>query len=115
MNSLCAAHAQNANVSGFNETAIDDVCESKAALDELLPLISPSWAFPSTVTQRRVRSRPWIDRIVVAGKTFTYGGGNGPVGLAGGNRMIVLLVRSGIWWAAFLGKIGRAIRSFVSI
>jgi FMN-dependent NADH-azoreductase len=40
--------------------------------------------------------KAWIDRIVVAGRTFRYGE-TGPVGLAGGKRVIVALARGGIY------------------
>jgi FMN-dependent NADH-azoreductase len=38
--------------------------------------------------------KAWIDRILVAGETFTYGE-SGPVGLAGGKRVIIALSRGG--------------------
>jgi FMN-dependent NADH-azoreductase len=40
--------------------------------------------------------KTWIDRILVAGKTFSYGE-NGPVGLAKGKRVIVAMARGGIY------------------
>lgn len=40
--------------------------------------------------------KAWIDRILVAGKTFRYGT-NGPEGLAGGKRVIVALARGGFY------------------
>jgi len=40
--------------------------------------------------------KAWIDRILVAGKTFQYGA-NGPEGLAGGKRVIVALSRGGFY------------------
>lgn len=40
--------------------------------------------------------KAWIDRIVVGGKTFSYGA-NGPVGLARGKRVIIALARGGIY------------------
>jgi len=40
--------------------------------------------------------KAWIDRIMVAGETFRYTE-NGPVGLAGGKRVIVGLARGGIY------------------
>src|SRR5215475_11392385 len=42
--------------------------------------------------------KAWIDRIVVAGKTFKYGA-NGPEGLAGGKRVIIASSRGGIYSA----------------
>ena len=40
--------------------------------------------------------KAWIDRIAVAGKTFTYGP-NGPQGLVPDKRVIVALARGGIY------------------
>lgn len=40
--------------------------------------------------------KAWIDRILVAGKTFRYTA-NGPEGLAGGKRVIVASSRGGIY------------------
>lgn len=40
--------------------------------------------------------KAWIDRILIAGQTFQYGE-NGPVGLAGGKRVIVALARGGVY------------------
>ena len=40
--------------------------------------------------------KAWIDRIVIAGKTFRYTEA-GPEGLAGGKRVIVALARGGIY------------------
>jgi FMN-dependent NADH-azoreductase len=42
--------------------------------------------------------KAWIDRIVVAGKTFKYGA-NGPQGLAGNKRVVVAISRGGFYGA----------------
>ena len=42
--------------------------------------------------------KAWIDRILVAGKTFRYTK-NGPEGLASGKRVIIALARGGIYSA----------------
>jgi FMN-dependent NADH-azoreductase len=42
--------------------------------------------------------KAWIDRIVVAGKTFKYGP-NGPQGLAGNKRVIIAISRGGFYGA----------------
>lgn len=48
-----------------------------------------NFGIPSTL-------KAWIDRIAVAGKTFKYDE-NGPHGLAGGKRLIVVSGRGGIY------------------
>jgi len=40
--------------------------------------------------------KAWLDRILVAGKTFRYTE-NGPEGLAGGKRVVVALARGGFY------------------
>jgi len=40
--------------------------------------------------------KAWIDRLLIAGKTFRYTA-NGPEGLAGGRRVIVALARGGFY------------------
>jgi FMN-dependent NADH-azoreductase len=40
--------------------------------------------------------KAWLDRILIAGKTFRYGE-SGPVGLAGGKRVIVASSRGGLY------------------
>jgi FMN-dependent NADH-azoreductase len=40
--------------------------------------------------------KAWIDRIVIAGKTFQYGP-NGPEGLAKGKRVVIALARGGFY------------------
>jgi FMN-dependent NADH-azoreductase len=40
--------------------------------------------------------KAWIDRILIAGKTFAYGE-SGPKGLAGGKRVIIALARGGFY------------------
>jgi FMN-dependent NADH-azoreductase len=47
--------------------------------------------------------KAWIDRVAVAGKTFRYTD-KGPVGLAGGKRVIVALSRGGFYPADAPGE-----------
>jgi len=42
--------------------------------------------------------KAWIDRIVVAGKTFRYGA-NGPEGLAKGKKAVLVISRGGVYSA----------------
>jgi FMN-dependent NADH-azoreductase len=67
---------------------------SNEALEEFLAadvvvIGAPMYNFsiPSTL-------KAWIDRVVVAGKSFRYGA-NGPEGLAGGKRVIIVSTRGG--------------------
>jgi FMN-dependent NADH-azoreductase len=76
----------------------EDLAAGQTALEEFLAadivvLGAPMYNFtiPSQL-------KAWIDRIVIAGKTFTYGG-NGPEGLAGNKRVIVAISRGGFYGA----------------
>jgi FMN-dependent NADH-azoreductase len=73
-----------------------DIATGQAVLDEFLAadivvLGAPMYNFtiPSQL-------KAWIDRIVVAGKTFKYGA-QGPQGLAGNKRTIVAISRGGYY------------------
>lgn len=73
-----------------------DVARGQAALDEFLAadvvvIGAPMYNFtiPSQL-------KAWIDRIAVAGKTFRYGP-NGPEGLAGGKKIIIVSSRGGVY------------------
>lgn len=75
-----------------------DLAASATALDEFLAadivvIGAPMYNFtiPSQL-------KAWIDRILVAGKTFKYDA-NGPQGLAGGKRVIVAISRGGYYGA----------------
>lgn len=95
--SVFAALAQDADTGGFSEAERNDAAESKQTLEDFMtadvvvlgvPLYN--YSVPSTL-------RAWIDRIVVFGKTFRYGGPNQPIGLAAGKRVIIALARGGYY------------------
>jgi FMN-dependent NADH-azoreductase len=74
----------------------EDIATGQAVLDEFLAadiivIGAPMYNFtiPSQL-------KAWIDRILVAGKTFKYGA-EGVVGLAGGKRVIVAISRGGYY------------------
>jgi FMN-dependent NADH-azoreductase len=89
-----------------------DLAASKAALDEFLAadivvLGAPMYNFtiPSQL-------KAWIDRIVVAGKTFKYGA-QGPEGLAGNKRVIVAISRGGFYGAGTPAAVGEHLESYL--
>lgn len=69
---------------------------SQQALDEFLAADIVVIGAPMYNFTVPTQLRAWIDRILVPGKTFSYGA-NGPEGLAGGKRVIVALSRGGIY------------------
>ena len=56
--------------------------------------------------------KAWIDRIVVAGKTFKYGA-QGPEGLAGGKRLIVAVSRGGFYGAGTPMAVGEHLETYL--
>ena len=73
-----------------------DLAASQAALEvflaaDIVVIGAPMYNFtiPSQL-------KAWIDRILVAGKTFRYGA-KGPEGLAGNKRLIIAISRGGLY------------------
>ncbi len=58
--------------------------------------------------------KAWIDRIVVAGKTFKYGA-NGAEGLAGNKRVIIAISRGGFYGADTPMAVARAPRNLSAL
>jgi FMN-dependent NADH-azoreductase len=56
--------------------------------------------------------KAWIDRIVVAGKTFKYGP-RGPEGLAGGKRVIIAISRGGFYGAGTPAAVGEHLETYL--
>jgi FMN-dependent NADH-azoreductase len=89
-----------------------DLAASAAVLDEFLAadivvIGAPMYNFtiPSQL-------KAWIDRILVAGKTFSYGA-NGPQGLAGGKRVIVAISRGGYYGAGTPAAVGEHLETYL--
>ncbi len=73
-----------------------DIAESDAAMDEFLAADVVIIGAPMYNFSIPSQLKAWIDRIAVAGKTFRYGP-NGPEGLAGGKKVIIVSSRGGIY------------------
>jgi FMN-dependent NADH-azoreductase len=67
-------------------TALDEFLEA-----DVIVIGAPMYNF-TLPTQLKA----WIDRIVIAGKTFQYGA-NGPEGLAKGKRVIIAVARGNVY------------------
>lgn len=91
-----AAHAKGANIDDLDQAERSDLAESGKVLEEFLTseVIVMGVAFYNFTVPSSLKA--WIDRICVAGKTFSYGA-SGVIGLARGKRVIVLLARGGIY------------------
>jgi FMN-dependent NADH-azoreductase len=89
-----------------------DLAASQAVLDEFLAadivvIGAPMYNFtiPSQL-------KAWIDRILVAGKTFKYDA-NGPQGLAGNKRVIVAISRGGFYGAGTPAALGEHLETYL--
>jgi FMN-dependent NADH-azoreductase len=89
-----------------------DLAAGQAVLDEFLAadivvLGAPMYNFtlPSQL-------KAWIDRIVVAGKTFKYGA-QGAEGLAGNKRVIIAISRGGFYGAGAPAAAGEHLETYL--
>ena len=73
-----------------------DAFADSSVLDEFLGAVTVVIGAPMYNFTLPSQLKAWIDRILVAGKTFRYTE-NGPQGLAGGKRVIVALARGGFY------------------
>jgi FMN-dependent NADH-azoreductase len=73
-----------------------DAFADSSVLDEFLAADAVVIGAPMYNFTLPTQLKAWIDRIVVAGKTFRYTA-NGPEGLATGKRVIVALARGGFY------------------
>jgi FMN-dependent NADH-azoreductase len=89
-----------------------DIAAGQAVLEEFLAadivvLGAPMYNFtiPSQL-------KAWIDRILVAGKTFKYGA-QGAEGLAGNKRVIVAVSRGGFYGAGTPAAVGEHLETYL--
>jgi len=73
-----------------------DAFADSSALDEFFAADTIVIGAPMYNFSLPTQLKAWIDRIVIAGKTFQYGA-NGPEGLAKGKRVIIALARGGFY------------------
>ena len=77
-------------------TPQQDLAASQAVLEEFLAADIVVIGAPMYNFTIPTQLKAWIDRIVVAGKTFRYSA-EGPVGLAGNKRVIIAISRGGLY------------------
>ena len=73
-----------------------DAFADTSVLDEFLAADAVVIGAPMYNFTLPTQLKAWIDRIVIAGKTFRYTEA-GPEGLAGGKRVIIALARGGMY------------------
>lgn len=78
------------------ETTRQELAQSAAALEEFLAADVVVIGAPMYNFSVSSQLKAWIDRVLVAGKTFSYTA-EGPKGLAGGKRVIIASSRGGVY------------------
>jgi FMN-dependent NADH-azoreductase len=95
-------HLNNKMLAGMAPDAATDaatrneISRSFSALDEFLAADIVVIGAPMYNFSISSQLKSWIDRVVVAGKTFTYTA-EGPKGLAGGKKVIIASSRGGAY------------------
>jgi len=79
-----------------DEATKAEVANDGVVLDEFLAADTVVIAAPMYNFTLPTQLKAWIDRIIIAGKTFRYGE-SGPVGLAGDKRVIFALSRGNLY------------------
>ena len=110
---LCRARTLPPRKVAAPEAALQpDIAAGQAVLEEFLAadivvLGAPMYNFtiPSQL-------KAWIDRIVVAGKTFKYGA-QGAEGLAGNKRVIIAISRGGFYGAGTPAAVGEHLETYL--
>jgi FMN-dependent NADH-azoreductase len=109
---LSGSHLAAAQGAPAEAALAQDLAAGQAALEEFLAadivvLGAPMYNFtiPSQL-------KAWIDRIVVAGKTFKYGV-QGPEGLAGNKRVIIAVSRGGFYGAGTPMAVGEHLETYL--
>ena len=110
---ICRAPTSRPRQGAVPEAALQpDLAAGQAVLDEFLAadivvLGAPMYNFtiPSQL-------KAWIDRIVVAGKTFKYSA-QGVEGLAGNKRVIIAISRGGFYGAGTPAAVGEHLETYL--
>jgi FMN-dependent NADH-azoreductase len=109
---LSGSHLAAAQGAVPEAALLPDIAASQAVLEEFLAadivvLGAPMYNFtiPSQL-------KAWIDRIVVAGKTFKYDA-NGVQGLAGNKRVIIAVSRGGFYGADTPMAVGEHLETYL--
>jgi len=109
---LSGSHLAAAQGAPAEAALAQDLAAGQAVLEEFLAadivvLGAPMYNFtiPSQL-------KAWIDRIVVAGKTFKYGA-QGAEGLAGNKRIIIAVSRGGFYGAGTPAAVGEHLETYL--
>jgi FMN-dependent NADH-azoreductase len=112
LNHLSGSHLAAGQGAEVADNLRQDLAAGQAVLEEFLAadvvvIGAPMYNFtiPSQL-------KAWIDRILVAGKTFKYGA-NGVEGLAGNKRVIIAISRGGFYGAGTPSAVGEHLETYL--
>ena len=89
-----------------------DLAAGKTVLEEFLAADTVVIGAPMYNFTIPSQLKAWIDRILVAGKTFKYGD-KGPEGLAGSNRVIIAISRGGFYGPGTPAAVGEHLETYL--
>ena len=109
---LSGSHLAAAQGGAADAALQADLAAGATALDEFLAADIVVIGAPMYNFTIPTQLKAWIDRILVAGKTFAYGP-NGAEGLAGGKRVIIALSRGGFYGADTPAAAGEHLETYL--
>lgn len=109
---LSGSHLAAAQGGAADAALQADLAAGQTALDEFLAADIVVIGAPMYNFTIPTQLKAWIDRILVAGKTFKYGA-NGAEGLAGNKRVIVAISRGGFYGADMPTAAGEHLETYL--
>src|ERR1700758_572104 len=109
---LSGSHLAAAQGAAPSADLQQDLAAGQTVLDEFLAADTVVLGAPMYNFTIPSQLKAWIDRIVVAGKTFKYGP-QGPEGLAGNKRVIIAISRGGFYGAGTPAAVGEHLETYL--
>jgi FMN-dependent NADH-azoreductase len=94
---LSGAHLAAAHGAPVADEMKADLAAGQKALEDFLAADVVVVGAPMYNFSVPSQLKAWIDRLAVAGKTFSYSSGKGPEGLCGGKKLIIASSRGGLF------------------
>ena len=109
---LTGPHLAAAPGAALEPALQQDLATGQAVMDEFLAADTVVLGAPMYNFTIPSQLKAWIDRIVVAGKTFKYGAA-GAEGLAGNKRVIIAISRGGFYGAGTPAAVGEHLETYL--
>ena len=109
---LSGSHLAAAQGAAPEAALRQDLAAGQAVLEEFLAADIVALGAPMYNFTIPSQLKAWIDRIVVAGKTFKYGA-QGAEGLTGNKRVIVAISRGGFYGAGTPAAVGEHLETYL--